>query len=104
MSKAFAFFQRVPARFASNLSGSPGLRWEDHVVDALMSETRLIVSQLHADPGAAPYPDDGKAARYDRRSATATDREIRQSEGAVRLANRSRRYRWRLPAQSDVAS
>lgn len=58
MNKAFAFFQRVTSLIRKQLERIAWSSEGDHSVDDLTSETWLIVDELHADPNAAPDPDD----------------------------------------------
>lgn len=58
MNKAFAFFERVVALIRDQLKRIARSSEGDHSVDDLTSETWLIVDELHADPDAAPSPED----------------------------------------------
>ncbi|MBK1821299.1 hypothetical protein [Burkholderia orbicola] len=58
MNRAFAFFQRVTKLIRKQLERIAWSSEGDHSVDDLTSETWLIVDELHADPNAAPDPDD----------------------------------------------
>lgn len=58
MNRAFAFFQRITSLIRKQLERIAWSSEGDHSVDDLTSETWLIVDELHADPDAAPDPDD----------------------------------------------
>ncbi|EMH2960626.1 hypothetical protein LGN04_30020 [Burkholderia multivorans] len=58
MNKAFSFFQHVIGLIRKQLERIAWSTEGDHSVDDLTSETWLIVDELHADPNAAPDPDD----------------------------------------------
>lgn len=58
MDSAFAFFLRVTSLIRKQLERIAWSSEGDHSVEDLTSETWMIVDELHADPDAAPDPDD----------------------------------------------
>ncbi|MBU9224710.1 hypothetical protein [Burkholderia multivorans] len=58
MNRAFAFFQQITSLIRKQLERIAWSSQGDHSVDDLTSETWLIVDELHADPDAAPDPED----------------------------------------------